>query len=235
MNILITGASRGIGAELVMQLANESHHVLAVGRNQKILEQLRNTILSTNPQAQVTILPYSITDAIMTSKLAEQVNELVPHLDALVNNAGFLVNKPFEAILPDDLQQVYEVNVFAPFRLTQALLPALKRSSQAHIVNISSMGGVQGSAKFAGLSAYSSAKAALAGWSEVLAEELKSTGVRVNCLALGAAQTEMLEEAFPGYKAPLTAKEMAAWIAWFTVNGQRFFNGKILPVAVSTP
>jgi NAD(P)-dependent dehydrogenase (short-subunit alcohol dehydrogenase family) len=97
------------------------------------------------------------------------------------------------------------------------------------------MGGVQGSAKFPGLAAYSSSKAALANLSELLAEELKEKNIRVNCLALGAAQTEMLETAFPGYKAPVTAAEMAQWVGWFAINGHRFFNGKVLPVALSTP
>jgi NAD(P)-dependent dehydrogenase (short-subunit alcohol dehydrogenase family) len=97
------------------------------------------------------------------------------------------------------------------------------------------MGGVQGSAKFAGLSAYSSSKAALCTLTECLAEELKLENISVNCLALGAVQTEMLSKAFPGYRAPLSASEMAEFIVQFARSGHYYFNGKILPVSSTTP
>jgi NAD(P)-dependent dehydrogenase (short-subunit alcohol dehydrogenase family) len=107
--------------------------------------------------------------------------------------------------------------------------------SPSHIVNIGSMGGFQGSAKFAGLSAYSASKAALHNFTECLAEELKERKISVNCLALGSAQTEMLEKAFPGYESPVMAFEMGKYIADFALTGHKFFNGKVLPVAVTTP
>ena len=157
------------------------------------------------------------------------------HVDILINNAGVLLNKSFEKISLGELREVYDINVFAPFRLTQAFLPLMGGKKNSHVVNISSMGGVQGSVKFPGLSAYSSSKAALAGLSELLAVELKQKNIIVNCLALGAAQTEMLEKAFPGYKAPVSSSEMAELIVWFSLNGQKFFNGKVLPVAMSNP
>ena len=126
-----------------------------------------------------------------------------------------------------------EVNFFATATIIRTLLPLMKTG--AHIINISSMGGFQGSAKYRGLSLYSASKAALAILTECLAEELKEVGVKVNCLALGSVQTEMLEEAFPGYKAPVSAVDMAEFIKEFALNGSRFFNGKILPVAVMNP
>ena len=94
---------------------------------------------------------------------------------------------------------------------------------------------LQGSAKFPGLTAYSSSKAAIAGLTECLAEELKDKNISVNCLAIGAVQTEMLEEAFPGYKAPLSPKQMAEYIFDFALKGHQYYNGKILPVSSSTP
>ncbi len=97
------------------------------------------------------------------------------------------------------------------------------------------MGGVQGSEKFQGLSLYSASKAALAVFTECLAEELKTHNVKANALALGAVQTEMLSHAFPTYKAPLQASEMADYIADFALNGHQYYNGKILPVSLSTP
>jgi len=89
--------------------------------------------------------------------------------------------------------------------------------------------------KFPGLAAYSSSKGALLTLTEMLAEEYKEQGISFNALALGAVQTEMLEEAFPGYKAPVSAVEMANYIYNFALTGNKFYNGKILQVSSSTP
>ena len=155
------------------------------------------------------------------------------HVDILINNAGALVAKPFTEINSEELERIYHVNVLSVFKLTQELIP--KFSNNAHIVNISSVGGVQGSVKFSGLSAYSSSKAALLALTECLAEEYKETDLTFNCLALGAVQTEMLEEAFPGYQAPTSANDMATYIFDFSINGQNFYKGKVLNISKSTP
>jgi 3-oxoacyl-[acyl-carrier protein] reductase len=235
MNCIVTGASRGIGYEIALDLLKQGHHVIAVARNGKGLEKLQNAARTSGADSTLMILAVDLTSEKDIQELVFIAKSINRHVDVLINNAGTIVNKPFENITAEELREVYEVNVFAPFRLTQALLPMMGEKALSHILNISSMGGFQGSAKFPGLSAYSSSKAALAGLSELLAEELKDKNIRVNCLALGAAQTEMLEKAFPGYQAPLSAKEMAKWISWFAVNGHRFFNGKVLPVGLSTP
>jgi NAD(P)-dependent dehydrogenase (short-subunit alcohol dehydrogenase family) len=106
---------------------------------------------------------------------------------------------------------------------------------KTHIVNISSIGGFQGSVKFPGLSAYSSSKAALVCLTECLAEEFKDKNIAFNCLALGAVQTDMLNEAFPGYKAPVSASSMASFVTDFVLKAHHFMNGKIIPVSLSTP
>ena len=168
-------------------------------------------------------------------KIIAEIKKTKKSLDVLINNAGELVNKPFEKITEKELHSVYNTNVFAPYQLIQETLPLLNKKTKSHIVNISSIGGYQGSAKFAGLSAYSSSKAALCGLTECLAEEFKNKNIVINCLALGAVQTEMLNKAFPGYKAPVTAKQMAYFICDFALNGQKYFNGKIIPVTLSTP
>jgi NAD(P)-dependent dehydrogenase (short-subunit alcohol dehydrogenase family) len=124
-------------------------------------------------------------------------------------------------------------NVMSHFKMIQATLAFMQSGS--HIVNIGSMGGFQGSVKFPGLAAYSSSKAALHTLSECLAFELADTGIKINCLALGSAQTEMLEAAFPGYQSPVMAFEMGKYVADFARTGHKFFNGKVLPVAVTTP
>ena len=235
MNIIITGASRGIGFDTALLLCKQGHHVLAVARTGSGLEKLQSTARNTGADKNLMILSADLTSEKDIQELVFTAKSLNGHVDVLINNAGAIVNKQFEKISPEELRHVYDVNVFAPFRLTQALLPLMGGEAGSHIVNISSMGGVQGSVKFPGLSAYSSSKAAIAGLSELLAVELQPKNIIVNCLALGAAQTEMLSHAFPDYKAPLSSSEMAEWISWFAINGQKFFNGKILPVAISTP
>jgi 3-oxoacyl-[acyl-carrier protein] reductase len=230
MDIIVTGASRGIGRELVKILASEGHQVLACARSGKKLYELKAEVGET---AQ--IIPLAI-DLGASESYGSVVKTMKQHglkPMVLINNAGYLVNKPFEELLANDFEQTFNINVKAVFLLVQALLPYMPKG--AHIVNIGSMGGYQGSAKFPGLSLYSAAKGALAILTECLAEELNDKGIKANCLALGAAQTEMLAEAFPGYKAPLSAAEMAGFIADFSLNGSKYFNGKILPVSVSTP
>lgn len=229
-HILITGVSRGIGRELVRTLANTPHHIYGISRNEKKLAELSEELEELS--AHFHPLPFDI----LSGDLRELTERMgVGHLDVLINNAGALISKPFEEISMEEFDHIYKVNVQTPFRLTQAMLPLLKKSDPAHVVNIGSMGGVNGTVKFSGLSAYSSSKGALSILSECLAEELKETSVRVNCLALGSANTEMLQEAFPGFLSPVSASEMAAWIAHFALNSSRLVNGKTIPVSSSTP
>src|SRR5690606_3161233 len=123
----------------------------------------------------------------------------------------------------------------APLEISQALIDELRGDPPGHIVHISSMGGFQDSAKFPGLIAYSSSKAALACMAQCMAEEMKEKGVRSNCLALGSVDTEMLRTAFPGYRTQMSPIEMGAFIARFAMEGHHLFNGKVLPVATTTP
>ena len=231
MNILITGASKGVGFELALQLAEQGHDVLALARSVDRLNELQNR--SENANGSILALSIDIVNDDLSEKLIPEIDRYFEKLDVLVNNAGALVNKDFNKLTEEDLDLMMHTNVKAPFFLIRILKPYLKSGS--HIVNIGSMGGVQGSAKFPGLSVYSASKGALAVLTECLAEEFKEEGIKVNCLALGAAQTEMLEKAFPGYQAPLSAASMAEFIADFSVHGSKYFNGKIVPVSVSTP
>ncbi|MFT5925858.1 MAG: 3-oxoacyl-[acyl-carrier protein] reductase [Rubritalea sp.] len=223
--IVITGTSRGIGYELAQLFSNAGHHVIALSRKVDAIQDLeKDSIFSISTDLSV---PSSIDAAVKI------ILDKWDRIDILINNAGMLVNKPFEQLTPADFQQCYAVNVFGVATLTQALIPVMNK--EAHVVAISSMGGIQGSAKFPGLAAYSSAKAAVITLFELLAEEYKENGPSFNTLALGAVQTEMLEEAFPGYQAPLTAVEMAAYIMEFALTGNKFYNGKTLEVSASTP
>jgi short-subunit dehydrogenase len=224
-NIIITGTSRGIGYELAKQFADEGHNVLALSRNEKPIKALKNANIST--------FPFDISVDEDFQKVNAFIAENWKKVDILINNAGALVNKPFEKTSIEEFKKVYNVNVFGVAQLIKCVLPFMTTGS--HVVNVSSMGGIQGSAKFAGLSAYSSSKGAIITLNELLAEEYKDKGIAFNTLALGAVQTEMLEEAFPGYTAPVSASQMAAYITDFSLLGNQFYNGKVLPVSASTP
>lgn len=234
MNIIVTGASRGIGYETVRHLSGDANHtIIAIARNRSGLLKLRQEVEDSGGLAAIHIFSFDLENGNFEDVLLPLILGKMDKIDVLINNAGFLINKPFEQMDTVDFDRIFSMNVKSIFFLTKVLLPFFSRD--AHIVNIGSMGGVQGSVKFPGLSLYSASKGAVAVLTECLAEELKERGIRVNCLALGAAQTEMLTEAFPGYKAPLSPSEMARFIAEFSLQGQRWFNGKILPVSVSTP
>ena len=223
-NIIITGTSRGIGLELALKFANAGHQVLAISRKtNQILENHTN----------ITCLSVDLAIESDFEKITDFLSTKWKSVDAIVHNAGALLFKPFAETTQNDFENIYKVNVFAVANLTRICLPYLQKGS--HVVSISSMGGVQGSSKFAGLSAYSSSKGAIITLSELLAEEFKEQQISFNVLALGSVNTEMLQEAFPGYVAPLSAEEMANYIFDFTLTGNKFFNGKVLSVATSTP
>jgi 3-oxoacyl-[acyl-carrier protein] reductase len=224
-NIIITGTSRGIGFELAKQFAQNGHQVLALSRNSAPLAAINHK--------NITVLSVDISSAEDLHKVSDFVKNTWKKVDVLINNAGKLINKPFTEISSEDFLEVYKVNVFAVAEITKLMIPFLQKGS--HVVTISSMGGIQGSLKFPGLAAYSSAKGAVITLSELLAEEYKEQQIAFNILALGAVQTEMLEEAFPGYEAPLSAIEMADYIYNFSLTGNKFYNGKVLQVSSSNP
>lgn len=224
-NVLITGSSRGIGFEMAKLFADAGHNVLALSRNATPITELNHK----NIQG----FSFDLAQASDLEKLERFLKTEWKHVDILINNAGKLVNKPFLETSMEEFKAVYEVNVFGVAAVTKVVLPFMNK--EGHVVTVSSMGGVQGSAKFPGLSAYSSSKGAVITLTELWAEEFKETGPSFNVLALGAVQTEMLEEAFPGYQAPVTATQMASYIMNFSLTGQALYNGKLLQVSSSTP
>jgi NAD(P)-dependent dehydrogenase (short-subunit alcohol dehydrogenase family) len=223
-NIIVTGTSRGIGYELALQFANAGNQVLAISRKipQTLLEHQNITCLSIDLSEESALMEV---DSFLSSTWKK--------VDAVVHNAGALLLKPFAETTQADFESIYKVNVFAVANLTRICLPYLQKGS--HVVTISSIGGVRGSLKFAGLAAYSSSKGAVITLTELLAEEYKEQGISFNVLALGSVQTEMLNEAFPGYQAPISAEGMATYIYDFTLNGNKYFNGKVLEVSSTNP
>jgi short-subunit dehydrogenase len=231
MNIIINGGSQGIGKEVVLKLAGDrNNQILVTGRNELRLKELQQKCPNEN-------VSYLLMDISVFENEAEAIKDQIynrfSRVDILINIAGLLIVKDFLKISGKEAHNMMETNFFGPAALIKLLVPLMPAGS--HIVNISSMGGFQGSSKYRGLSYYSASKAALSCLTECLSGELAETGIIVNCLALGSVQTEMFVSAFPGLKAPLGPAEMAEFISYFALNGNKFFNGKILPVAANNP
>lgn len=225
-NVIVTGASRGIGYYTALRFAEQGHQVLALARSNDKLEALKK---ETSAEGRIQILALDLAQDIDL----EAITSVFDKVDILINNAGALVNKPFSEITPQEMMTVYQANVFAPYFLVQKLLPYF--SADAHIINIGSVGGVNGTMKFPGLSAYSSSKAAASCLSECWQAEFADSDLTFNSLALGAVQTEMLEEAFPGYEAPLSPIQMSEYICRFALNDGQFVRGKTVLVSRSNP
>lgn len=229
MNIIVNGGTKGIGRETVLQLAaKEGIKILVTGRDQRLLKELSDS----HSNVRSLVLDLSAFK-LYADKLLSIISAEFKSIDVLINMAGLMISKPFMEIPDNDSRSIMETNFFGPASAIRMIRPFMPSGS--HIVNISSMGGYQGSSKYRGLAYYSASKAAIACLTECLAEEFKDEGVSINCLALGSVQTEMLAAAFPGYKAPVSALEMGKFIADFALNGNKVFNGKVLPVAISNP
>ena len=236
MNIVITGASRGIGYETAKMFAVKGkHNVIAIARNAENLMALSEECLKAKSGSNLHTLAFNLNsgrdlyDTILKSFILKHFGRV----DILINNAGYLVNKKISEIEENEVSDIFNVNVFSPIKLISVLLPYMGGAERSHIVNIGSMGGFQGSKKFPGLAAYSASKGALSILTECMAEEFRDMNIAVNCLALGAVNTEMLEQAFPGFKAPVSSIQMAGFITKFSIEGMEIFNGKILPVSLS--
>ncbi len=233
MNIVVTGASKGIGLNIVKSLAiSQVNKIIGISRNYKQLVILKDWC-SNNSKTEFIPISYDFQQITFSEpKLSGIIRQHFNSIDILINNAGTLINKPFEIISSEEITRIFNVNYLAPSLLIKNLLPLLK-IGQAHVINISSIAGYQESKKFAGLSHYSASKAAIASLTECLAEEYKNDGIVFNALALGSVQTDMLAEAFPGYKASVSPEEMGSYIANFAIEGKKNYNGKIIPVGDS--
>lgn len=227
MNIIVTGCSRGIGAALAEKLVDKGHNVWGLARSKSRLEDLKSKLGNS-----FSFTPTDITKPAEIQSAYDEIRQEWDTVHALVNNAGLLINKPFMQQKTEDWETQISVNLMGPVHLIQKFHPLFE---QAHIVNISSMGGYQGSSKFPGLSAYSTAKGGLSILTECLQAELGEEGHSFNALCLGAVHTEMLEEAFPGFTPDLKPQAIATYLADFVLTGHQFISGKVLPIAQNDP
>jgi NAD(P)-dependent dehydrogenase (short-subunit alcohol dehydrogenase family) len=226
--VVVTGAGKGLGAATVKALlARPDTTVIAVSRDLSQLEQELGGSASFVP------IRLDLQAADAAARLALHIGQRRVH--ALIHNAGILHKAAMGLHRRNDLEALFRTNVIAPLELSQALVAHLDGDPPGHIVHIGSMGGFQDSVKFPGLVAYSASKAALACVAQCLAEEFKDRGIRSNCLAIGSVDTSMLREAFPGFQAGTKAQAMGAYIAQFALEGHNLYNGKVLPVASTTP
>lgn len=220
--IVITGTSSGIGHQICIQAAKMNYYVISVSRNIEPLKDIGG----------IESFAIDITNKDSVDEFIANLKSRKIKIDILINNAGYLVSELFGDTTYDSFKKTFDVNVFGLAEITRSLIPII--NSDGHVINISSIGGVNGSKKFPGLSAYSSSKAAVIALTEVLAEEHQN-GPSFNVLALGAVQTKMLKEAFPDYNADTKPEEMAKYILDFAINGNKLFNGKLISVSNSNP
>lgn len=236
MNIIITGASRGIGYHTVLELANlGDYHILAIARSKEGLSQLENEFTN-KKKGKISTISFDLSEKNQRS-LIEEISTIFKlnqghKIDILLNNAGYLANKSFLDLSDEDWQKTFEVNLFSIARLVKNLFPYFNRKEGSHIVNMGSMGGVQGTEKFPGLSAYSASKGAVNILTEAIAKEFEGENIKVNAINPGAVQTEMLEEAFPGFRADIEAKDMAMYVANFITTAHRYMNGRLNQVSL---
>lgn len=174
---LITGASSGLGLALIKQALAAGHHVVATSRKGALpLEDPRLTVLRRDPA-----------DREECRRAVEEASRVTGRLDVLVNNAGYGLVGALEEVSEAEARAIMDVDMFGPMWLTQAALPLMRRQGHGHVVQISSTGGV-GTMPFLGL--YNAAKWGLEGFSEALAAEVQSMGIRVTLAEIGAMDTQ---------------------------------------------
>ncbi|MBI3577599.1 SDR family oxidoreductase [Candidatus Gottesmanbacteria bacterium] len=237
MNIIITGAGGGLGEATVLALARMGkHRIVGVGRSKKHLDAVQRKRDQEHTASEFIPIVFDLTsdESDFSKKLRPQIEGVCDSIDCLINNAGRFETITFVQSTQKDWQAMIDVNLLGPMKLIRSLFSLMTRAPCAHIVNIGSMAGFQGSQKFAGLSAYSSSKASLACMTECLAQELP-TNIRVNCLCFGSIATKMFRRAFPTDTAAISADEAGSFVANFALSGWKMFHGKIIPVTVKTP
>jgi 3-oxoacyl-[acyl-carrier protein] reductase len=225
--IMIVGCSRGIGYRVVEQLSQDKGNLI-IALSRKI-----DGLTALSSHGNIVAHSVDLESANVRGQV-EAILDPYPRIDVLINNAGCLIKKPFLDITRADLNRCYSVHIFSVIETVQAVFPKMEHTG-GHIVNIGSMGGFQGSVKFGGLMPYSTSKAAMSSFTEMFSAEYPDSKVVMNCLCLGAAQTELLEEAFPGYVAPMSAAKMAEYVVNFSLTAHQWMRGKIIPVSCSTP
>ncbi|NPA37057.1 MAG: SDR family oxidoreductase [Chlorobi bacterium] len=189
---IITGASRGIGKAIALKLAELSYNIVITGRNKNRLTDLKKEIEATGNQCLTIIADLQKDDA--PEMIINKTIEHFGQIDVLVNNAGLAHSAKISETDTEVWDSIFKVNAKAPFFLSKAAIPHLKKSDNPVIINIGSVVGFKG---YAGQAAYSSSKHALAGFTKVLAKEVQNDGIKVHLISPGGVNTEMVREMRP--------------------------------------
>ena len=233
MNIVITGCSSGIGYQTALAFARlGEHHITAISRNSIGLNQLKQEFI--NSRSIIDIISFDLNQENFDYLHSKFNFSKENTIDILINNAGYLVNKSFLETSNEEWLNTFNTNLFASVKLIKYLHPFFNRDRGSHIVNIGSMGGVQGTTKFEGLSAYSASKGAINILTESLSVEFESENIKVNAINPGAVHTRMLEAAFPGFQADITAEQMGNYIAQFALNNRNIMNGRLVQASLKS-
>jgi 3-oxoacyl-[acyl-carrier protein] reductase len=189
MNILITGASRGIGRAIARDLTPAAKNLLLVARDGASLDSVKNEIKHISPDTNVRLCVLDAANPEQVSKLMDDISDHYGHLDALVNCAGVAIAaRSLQEIDIDTWNEIFRGNMTTAFLMTKGSLPLLRASKRATVVNIASTAGISARP---GWSAYAAAKAALVNFSNTIAEEFKPYKISVYCIAPGRTATEL--------------------------------------------
>ena len=225
MNVVITGISKGLGRALMNTFIKDE-------KISKIYGITSSSLSDEVIDHKVTLIKVNFLEPDFETEILKVIEDTPIHI--LINNAGYLKYEKFTDFNIQNYQKTFQINFQAPATIIHALLTNLI-NGKAHVINIGSMGGFQGSSKFPGLATYSASKSALSTLTECLAEEFKEEGVKFNCLALGAVNTEMLRTAFPGFTTDTTPELMAKLIKDFSLNWGLQVNGQVYSMTAGNP
>lgn len=198
---IITGAGSGIGKSTAQALAGEGVKIALCGGNN--IEKLTFTAdLVKECGAEAFILPGNLTNPDFLNNCIDRIANHFGQIDILINNAGMALNSPFEETTQEDFDKIFSINVKTPFVLCQKVLPFLRKSSHATIINISSVVGHKG---YIHQAAYAASKHAILGFSKSLANEVYTQNIRVHTICPGSVYTDMVKIARPD----LTGEDMS--------------------------
>jgi NAD(P)-dependent dehydrogenase (short-subunit alcohol dehydrogenase family) len=187
---LITGASKGIGRAVAVALSEAGFRLALAARSEAGLRETARICRISD----ALFFPADLADEGAPEALAERAINAAGRLDLLVNNAGGVLSRSFEETTAADWDRLMALNARAPFLLTRAVLPVLRRSPRAAVVNIGSVVSFKG---YELQAAYTASKHALAGWTKVLAREVSEEGIRVHLIAPGGVATDMARDVRP--------------------------------------